>query len=106
MSEQLAIIEASGRQFKVAVGTRLTVNRVTGKLGDKIALNPVALFSDDGEMTRLTPAEIKDAQVTAKIVAHNRGEKLIAFKRRRRKGWKTKKGHRQEQTILEVATIK
>lgn len=105
MNAEVAYIEISGTQLKVTAGARITVNRMQGEPGDAIEINKVvARLSADGEI-EVGAAKLKNASVSGKILKHSRGEKLVAFKRKRRKGYKRKVGHRQDLTVLEITKI-
>ncbi len=88
-----AIVEIAGQQFKVAKDQKVFVNRLQGEEGTKVSFDKVLLV-DDGKVTVGAPA-IKGAEVTAKILGHLKGDKVIVFKKKRRKGYKKKNGHRQ-----------
>ena len=89
-----AIVEISGKQFKVEKDSKLFVNRVQGKEGDKIAFDNV-LMLDNGSKITLGNPTVTGAYVQAKILKHLKDDKVIVFKKKRRKGYKVKNGHRQ-----------
>ncbi len=98
-----AIVEMAGQQFKVAKDQKVFVHRLPGKEGDKVTFEKVLLL-DDGKVTIGAPA-IAGAAVTAKILGHLKGDKVIVFKKKRRKGYRVKNGHRQAFTEIQVVSI-
>jgi large subunit ribosomal protein L21 len=95
-----AVVRTGGKQYRVSADDRITVEKLDGEAGSTIELGDVLLFSDGGEL--------KDAgkvKVTAEIVAHNKGDKVIVFKKRRRHNYRRKNGHRQHQTVLKILSI-
>ncbi len=98
-----AIVEMAGQQFKVAKDQKVFVHRLPGKEGDKVTFDKVLLL-DDGKVTIGAPA-IAGAAVTAKILSHLKGDKVIVFKKKRRKGYRVKNGHRQAFTEIQVLSI-
>ena len=99
-----AIVEIAGQQFKVEGGQQLFVHRLEGKEGDKIEFGNVLLTNIDGKVTVGAPA-IKNVLVKATILEHLKGDKVIIFKKKRRKGYKVKNGHRQYLTKIAIDTI-
>jgi large subunit ribosomal protein L21 len=98
-----AVIRAGGRQFKVASGDVIDVDRLGASEGDEVSFAPV-LIVDDGAI-KSRPAELDGLAVTAKVVGHKRGEKIRVFNYHRKTGWKKTKGHRQELTSVEITKI-
>ena len=99
-----AIVEIAGQQFKVEKDQRLFVHRLEDKEGAKVAFDDVLLISDNGKVSVGAPA-ISGAQVTAKILSHMKGDKVIVFKKKRRKGYAVKNGHRQFLSEIQVESI-
>ena len=99
-----AIVEIAGQQFKVEKDQRLFVHRLEDKEGAKVAFDDVLLISDNGKVSVGAPA-ISGAQVTAKILSHMKGDKVIVFKKKRRKGYAVKNGHRQYLSEIQVESI-
>ena len=99
-----AVIKAQGKQYKVAQGDTLTVDRLKGDQGAKVALGEVLMLIDAGKTTVGTPL-ISGAKVTAEIVAHERGDKIKVFKKRRRKNFHRTRGHRQDLTTVKITAI-
>ena len=99
-----AIVEIAGHQYKVEKDQRIFVNRLEGKEGSKVNFENVLLIEDKGKVTVGAPA-IKGAKVSAKIESHLKGDKVIVFKKKRRKGYKVRNGHRQAITEIEISDI-
>jgi large subunit ribosomal protein L21 len=100
-----AIVNIAGQQFKVAKDQHLFVHRLQGDEGASIEFDNVLLVDNGGKITVGVPA-VKGASVTAKIVSHLKGDKVIVFKKKRRKGYKKKNGHRQYFTKIQIESIK
>ena len=98
-----AIVEIAGQQFKVAKDQKVFVHRLQGEEGSKVSFDNVLLL-DDGSVTIGAPA-IEGAAVTAKILSHLKGDKVIVFKKKRRKGYRVKNGHRQSLTQIQIESI-
>jgi len=98
------ILETGGKQYKVAKGDTLLVNRVSGKKEAVVKLKNI-LFARSGNSYHIGKPHVKDAYLTCEIVSHPRARKVVAFKYKRRKGQKTKIGHRQDLTELKVKEI-
>ena len=99
-----AIVEIAGQQFKVAKDQRLFVHRLQDKEGAKVSFDKVFLLDDGKKVTVGAPA-ITGASVEAKVLGHLKGDKVIVFKKKRRKGYRVKNGHRQSLTQLVVEQI-
>ena len=102
-----AIVKISGKQFKVAKDTKLFVNRIDAKEGSKVSFDDVLLI-DNGSKVIVGNPVVKDASVEAKVIKHLKDDKVIVFKKKRRKGYRVKNGHRQSLTeiIIEKVTEK
>ena len=102
-----AIVKISGKQFKVAKDTKLFVNRIDAKEGSKVSFDDVLLI-DNGSKVIVGNPVVKDASVEAKVLKHLKDDKVIVFKKKRRKGYRVKNGHRQALTeiIIEKVTEK
>jgi large subunit ribosomal protein L21 len=98
-----AVIRAGGRQFKVASGDVIEVDRIGAAPGQEVSF-PAVLVVDDGNV-KARPADLEGVTVTAKVVGHKRGEKIRVFNYHRKTGWKKTKGHRQELTAVEITKI-
>ena len=99
-----AIVEIAGQQFKVVQDQKLFVHRLADKEGAKVSFDKVYLL-DDGKKVTLGAAAITGASVEAKVVSHLKGDKVIVFKKKRRKGYRVKNGHRQALTELVIEKI-
>ncbi len=99
-----AIVEIAGQQFKVAKDQKVYVHRLQEDEGSKVTFDKVMLVEDKGNVTIGAPA-IEGAAVTAKILGHLKGDKTIVFKKKRRKGYRKKNGHRQYLSEIQVETI-
>jgi len=97
-----AIVKTGGKQYRVEQGQRLTVERLAVAEGKDVALEPILYRSDE---TVFDKAGLKNVKVTAKVVAHVRGEKLRVFKFKPKRGYKRRTGHRQDLTQIEVTAI-
>lgn len=98
-----AIIRSGGKQFTVEKGATLRVPSIDGKVGDSVELEVLA--TADGGETKVGAPLVDGAKVTATVVDHGRGEKIIVFKKKRRKQYKRTKGHRQGYTTLKIDSI-
>ena len=98
-----AIVEIAGQQFKVAKDQKVFVHRLEEKEGSKVSFDKVLLL-DDGKVTIGAPV-INNAVVTAKVLGHLKGDKVIVFKKKRRKGFKKKNGHRQFLSEIQIEGI-
>jgi large subunit ribosomal protein L21 len=99
-----AVIKTGGKQYRVAQGDRLRVEKLPGNVGDTITLGEVLLVGE-GEGVKVGAPTVSGAKVQAKIVAQDRGPKIIIFKFRRRKNYRRKTGHRQPFTALEITSV-
>jgi large subunit ribosomal protein L21 len=99
-----AIVEIAGQQFKVSKDQKVFVHRLKGAEGDVVNFDNVLLLDNDGQITVGAPV-IEGAAVTAKILRHLKGDKVIVFKKKRRKGYKKKNGHRQYLTEIVVEKV-
>ncbi len=99
-----AIVEIAGQQFKVAQDQKVYVHRLKGEEGSKVTFDTVFLLDNNGTISIGAPA-IKGAEVTAKILGHLKGDKVIVFKKKRRKGYIKKNGHRQALTEIQIESI-
>ena len=99
-----AVLETGGKQYKVSAGDTLEVERLEAPVGESVTLGNVLLLSKDGQTSVGTP-RVSNASVIADVVSHIRGDKKIAFKMRRRKGYHRTVGHRQELTVLSIKQI-
>jgi len=99
-----AVVEIAGQQFKVEKDQKVYVNRLEGKEGSKISFDNILMLDNSGKIVVGDPV-VKGASVEAKIVKHLKDDKVIVFKKKRRKGYKVKNGHRQALTQIVVENI-
>lgn len=99
-----AIVEIAGQQFKVSKDLKVYVHRLADKEGDAISFSKVLLLDDAGTITLGAPA-VEGASVEAKVLQHLKGDKVIVFKKKRRKGYKKRNGHRQYLTQIQISGI-
>lgn len=100
-----AVVETGSKQYRVAVGDTLEVERLTAEAGNPFTFDRVLLVNNEGKVSVGNPL-VSNATVEADVVEHIRGPKLIAFKMRRREGYHRKVGHRQELTVVKIKEIK
>ena len=99
-----AIVEIAGQQFKVEKDQQIFVHRLEAEQGTNVSFDKVLLLDNQGKINVGAPA-VKGASVTAKVMEHLKGDKVIVFKKKRRKGYKVKNGHRQYLTKIEIQAI-
>jgi large subunit ribosomal protein L21 len=97
-----AIVKTGGKQYRVERGQRLLIERLAVEEGDDVKLEPILFRSDEAVFDK---AGLESVQVTAKVLAHVRGEKLRVFKFKPKRGYKRRTGHRQDLTQIEVVEI-
>ena len=100
-----AIVNISGKQYKAISGTRLRVPKQKGETGTSLTFDKVLLIND-GKNTEVGEPILKGASVTGTIIEHGRNKKILVYKKKRRKGYQRKNGHRQWFTEIEFGTIK
>jgi len=99
-----AIVEIAGQQFKVSKDLKVYVHRLAVEEGAKVSFDKVLLLDDNGNVTLGAPA-VEGASVEAKVLQHLKGDKVIVFKKKRRKGYKKRNGHRQYLTQIVIEGI-
>ncbi|RMF64952.1 MAG: 50S ribosomal protein L21 [Calditrichaeota bacterium] len=99
-----AVVNIAGKQFKVSKNESILAPKVKGEVGKSIEFDQVLLLSDKGKVTVGKPT-VAGAKVKAKIVDFERGKKVIVYKKKRRKGYEVKRGHRQDYTRLLIQSI-
>lgn len=99
-----AIVDIAGQQFKVEKDQKVFVHRLEGEEGAQISFDQVLLVDNDGKVEVGVPT-VKGAKVSAKILAHVRADKILVFKKKRRKGYQKMSGHRQDLTQIQVEEI-
>jgi large subunit ribosomal protein L21 len=99
-----AVIKTGGKQYRVAAQDEITVMTLAGDAGSKVTFEDVLMVAD-GDKVKLGAPRVAGAKVIGEIIEQTRGEKVIAFKKRRRKNSKRKRGHRQDLTIVRITEI-
>jgi large subunit ribosomal protein L21 len=100
-----AIVEIAGQQFKVQKDQKIFVHRLDAEAGQKLDFDKVLLVDNGGKISLGAPA-IEGASVTVEVIEHVKGDKVIVFRKNRRKGYRKKNGHRQQFTALTIKNIK
>ena len=95
-----AVVRTGGKQYRVAAGDKIAVEKLAGEAGDKITLGDVLLAGNDGEL-----ADASKVVVSAEIIAQAKSEKVIVFKKRRRHNYRRRNGHRQQMTLLRILAV-
>ena len=95
-----AVVRTGGKQYRVAAGDKIAVEKLAGEAGDTVTLGDVLLAGNDGEL-----AEAGKVTVSAEIIAQAKSEKVIVFKKRRRHNYRRKNGHRQQMTLLRILAV-
>ncbi|MDB5723468.1 MAG: rplU [Novosphingobium sp.] len=95
-----AVVRTGGKQYRVAAGDKIAVEKLAGEAGDKITLGDVLLAGSDGNV-----ADAANILVSAEIIAQAKSEKVIVFKKRRRHNYRRKNGHRQQLTLLRILSV-
>jgi large subunit ribosomal protein L21 len=99
-----AVLETGSKQYRVAAGDTLEIERLETEAGKPFTFDRVLLVNNDGKLSVGTPT-VDGAKVIADVVAHKRGEKKLTFKMKRRKGYHKTIGHRQELTVVKITAI-
>ena len=99
-----AIVRTGGKQYQVSEGTLLRVEKISGNVGDTVELKEV-LALVDGDKATIGQPTLEGAVVTAKIIEQDKAKKVLVFKKKRRKGYRVKRGHRQMFTALKISDI-
>jgi large subunit ribosomal protein L21 len=95
-----AVVRTGGKQYRVAAGDKIVVEKLAGNAGDTVTLDDVLLAGDGSEIK-----DSKGLTVSAEIIAQAKGEKVIVFKKRRRHNYRRRNGHRQQHTILKIVSV-
>lgn len=95
-----AVVRTGGKQYRVAAGDKIAVEKLAGEAGETITLGDVLLAGEDGQL-----ADSAKVVVSAEIIAQDRSEKVIIFKKRRRHNYRRKNGHRQQITLLRILSV-
>ncbi|HSH85980.1 MAG: 50S ribosomal protein L21 [Methylophilus sp.] len=99
-----AVIKTGGKQYKVTAGEKLKVEKLIGDVGSTVVIDKVLLIAN-GESTTIGAPLVAGAKVSATVVSHGRGDKVMIFKMRRRKHYRKTQGHRQSYTEIQIDTI-
>jgi large subunit ribosomal protein L21 len=99
-----AVIQTGGKQYRVAQGDLITIEKLEGATGDQVEIASVLMIADGHQVTVGQP-QLEQARVVGTIVRQERGPKILIYKHKRRKGYQKKQGHRQSQTLLRVNQI-
>ncbi|MCX7590215.1 MAG: 50S ribosomal protein L21 [Kiritimatiellae bacterium] len=102
--EPYAVIETGGKQYRVKPGDKLRVERIAAAVGSTTELTRVLAISD-GSQLRIGTPHVEGAKVISTVLEHIRGRKVVSFKKKRRKGYKRKVGHRQSLTVLKIESF-
>ena len=100
-----AIVDIAGQQFKVEKDQKVFVHRLEAKEGAKVSFDQVLLVDNDGDV-RVGEPTVAGVKISAKVIAHVRADKVLVFKKKRRKGYQKLSGHRQDMTEIQVQDIK
>jgi large subunit ribosomal protein L21 len=100
-----AVIRTGGKQYRVAAGQVVKVERLEGEVGQTIAFDQVLMVGDDGGEPTIGSPLVDGAQVTAEVLEQGKAPKIIVFKKKRRKNYRRTRGHRQLQTVLRIRDI-
>ena len=100
-----AIIQTGGKQYRVAPGDVLRVERLPGERGDAVQLDQVLLVTDDGGEVRVGTPLVENASVKGEIVRQGKAKKILVFKKKRRKNYRRRQGHRQLFTAVQIQEI-
>ena len=95
-----AIVRTGGKQYRVAAGDKIVVEKIDGDAGSSVTLGDVLLAGEGSELR-----SVEGLTVAAEIIAQAKGEKVIVFKKRRRHNYRRKNGHRQQHTILKIVSV-
>jgi len=95
-----AVVRTGGKQYRVAAGDKIAVEKLAGEAGETITLGDVLLAGNEGQI-----ADVANVTVSAEIIAQAKSEKVIVFKKRRRHNYRRKNGHRQQMTLLRIVSV-
>jgi large subunit ribosomal protein L21 len=99
-----AVIESGGKQHRVSTGDEVMVEKLAGEVGEIISFDKVLLTSD-GETVNVGKPYLEDTKVVGRITRHDKHKKIVVFKYKRRKGYRRKRGHRQQFTLVKIENI-
>ncbi len=100
-----AVIKTGGKQYIVKPGDIIDIEKISGEPGEEVNFEEVLLVSADGEDVKVGSPVVESARVEGRIVKQKKGEKIVVFKFKRRKGYRKKAGHRQNLTSVEITSI-
>ncbi len=100
-----AVVEIAGKQFRVSENMNVSVPKLDAKVGDKVKIDKVLLVEDE-KSSSIGKSVVKGAVVEATVVEHDRNEKILVFRKKRKKNFKVTKGHREEYTTIHIEKIK
>jgi large subunit ribosomal protein L21 len=100
-----AVIKTGGKQYRVAANDVITVASLQGEPGSAVTFDQVLMVTNDGGETKIGGDAVAGLTVAGEVVSHTRGEKVIAFKKRRRQNSRRKRGHRQDYTVVRITAI-
>jgi large subunit ribosomal protein L21 len=100
-----AIVDIAGKQYKVSEGTKLKVASLDKNTGENVSFDKV-LLTDNGKSVKVGTPTLKEVNINATILEHGRERKILIYKKKRRKGYQRKNGHRQGYTLIEITKIK
>ena len=99
-----AVIKTGGKQYRVTPDDVIRIERISGEAGDEVSFNDVLMLADDGKTDVGTPL-VDGARVTGTLMEQTRGEKIIIFKKKRRKSYRRRNGHRQDLSVVRITDI-
>ena len=99
-----AVIKTGGKQYRVTPDDVIQIERISGEAGDEVSFNDVLMLADDGKTAVGTPL-VDGARVTGTLMEQTRGEKIIIFKKKRRKSYRRRNGHRQDLSVVRITNI-
>jgi len=100
-----AVVKTGGKQYRVIPGDVIVVERILGNPGDKIKLDRILMVGEDGQPPEIGSPLLSNNAVNCEVIEQTRADKILVFKKKRRKGYKRTKGHRQDHTVLRVLDI-
>ena len=100
-----AVIKTGGKQYRVAADEKLAIEKVAGETGAEVVFTEVLMLGGEGAEAKIGTPAVAGAKVVAEVVEQGRAAKVIAFKKRRRKSSRRKRGHRQHQTVVRIKEI-
>ena len=99
-----AVVEIAGQQFKVAKADKIMVPKIESEIGAKLMFDKVLLLGDE-KQTKIGTPYLSGSQIEAKVIGHLKDDKVLVFKKKKRKGYRVRRGHRQQFTEIEVVKV-